>query len=151
MAIKLPKIKRGQGYGLISLVVLLAFLVLYYAWVFGFDEPWNENLFGNYSMQRYTTYGVRVRQNMPLSPDKFVTLTGLAGTLLLLLRRLWLRYQPAGNVLVRLLLVAGVLLLVPVSFYLLVYASIVALVAIVVFVIYWTLRLVIGYILKGAR
>jgi hypothetical protein len=122
---------------------IIFLLIPYYFFAFGFEMPW-ENLFGNYSRRIYYTTWGRVQQNVPLLPDKFVTLLGLGGSLIYFLLHLARVPSFGGNIFFRLLWLVGLVALLPLSLYLLTYASILVLIAMVLgavwFLLQWLIR-----------
>lgn len=135
---------RVGGAHVLVLSGMAAVLVGYYLIRFGLTPP-NENLYGDY--QRRTTYvgAVRVRSNVPLAPDKFVTLLALGGTLGLLGATGATRAFGRPNPLSRLLQVAGCVALLPLGLYLLTYAGILLLFGMVIAGVWW----LVSYIVKG--
>jgi hypothetical protein len=135
---------RAGGAHVLILAGMAAALVAYYLIRFGLTPP-GENLYGDY--RRRTTYvgPVRVRANVPLAPDKFVTLLALGGTLSLLGATGAKRAFGRPNPLSRLLQVAGCVALFPLGLYLLTFAGILLLLAMVVAGVWW----LVSYIVKG--
>jgi hypothetical protein len=102
--------------------IFLGLLLGYYYFAFGLESPFI-NLYGDYSNRVYYTSWGRVRQNVPLLPDKFVTLLASGGVLIQFLLTWLITIRIAPNPLTRLLWLAGLLALIPLGIYLLTYAS----------------------------
>lgn len=122
-------------------------LVGYYFVQFGLELPW-ENLYGDYSTRRYySPYFGRVRVNVPLLPDKFVTILALGSLLIQLLLLKLQDFRLSPNPLTRLLGLVAIIGLFPLGIYLLTYASLLLFISIIGFVIYYIFK----WILVGSR
>ncbi len=122
-----------------AVVVLLA----YYGIRFGLSSPF-ENLYGDYSRRAATVGPVRVRANVPLAPDKFVTLLGLGGTLGWLGAAAVQRGLRRPNPLSRLLRVTGSIALIPLGLYLLTYGGLLGLLGLILYGGYALVRYIVA-------
>ncbi|MCU0443626.1 MAG: hypothetical protein MUE85_01815 [Microscillaceae bacterium] len=129
--------------------MMIAGLLLlgYYFFQFGVESPW-ENLYGDYTSRSYNhpVFG-RGRINVPMLPDKFVTLLALAGTFILLILIKLREMNIPPNPITRLLALAALLGQIPLGLYLLTYFSVLMFIGIIGFVIYY----VFGWILNGSK
>lgn len=138
------KIDWWKVYG-IAIIVLICYFFLY----FGFPKDGLfENLWGDYSSRTQYWYGMRVRSNVPLMPDKFITLSALLGFSLLLVVSLTKNYI-ALAIIRRLLMVVGILLVLPISFYLFIVASLLLFIFLIVGIFYYVIKGTYRYIRYG--
>lgn len=135
---------RVGGAHVLILAGMAAVLVMYYLIRFGLTPP-TEDLYGDYRRRTAYVGAVRVRTNVPLAPDKFVTLLALGGALSLLGATGATRAFGRPNPLSRLLQVAGCVALFPLGIYLLTYSGILITLGIVIAAIWW----LVSYIVRG--
>lgn len=136
-----------QWFGLAT--VCLLGITAYYAWMFGFG-PLHENLWGDYRAYNYvSSWGIRIKRNTPLTPDKFFTLTALCGNVLWLATFYVADIFGRNNALYRALQVGAVILLLPFALYMFVYASVLLAIGIVFFLAYLLIRALLTYIVRG--
>jgi hypothetical protein len=130
-----------------GLLIAGLFLLGYYFVQFGTELPW-ENLYGDYTSRSYNhpVFG-RMRVNVPLLPDKFVTLLALAGIFIMLILIKLREMNIPPNPITRLLALAAFVGQIPLGFYLLTYFSFLIFIALIGFIIYY----IFGWILKGSK